>query len=32
MAIVQGGVSGKISVFASDQTDLILDLSGWFAP
>ena len=32
MAIVQGGVSDKINVFASDQTDLILDLSGWFAP
>jgi len=31
MAIVQGGVSDKISVLATDQTDLILDLSGWFA-
>lgn len=31
MAIVQGGVSNNISVFSTDYTDLVLDISGYFA-
>ena len=31
-AIVQGGTSGAISVFAYDDTNLIIDVNGYFAP
>jgi hypothetical protein len=31
-AIVPAGTSGAISVFASDTTDLIIDINGYFAP
>ena len=31
-AIVPAGVSGNISVYASDTTDVILDIDGYFAP
>lgn len=31
-AIVQAGVSGSISAFATGQTDLILDTNGYFGP
>jgi hypothetical protein len=31
-AIVPAGASGAISVFASDNTDLIIDINGYFAP
>ncbi len=30
-AIVQGGTDGEISVFAYDDTDLIIDVNGYFA-
>jgi hypothetical protein len=31
-AIVEAGVNGAIDVFATDETHLILDISGYFAP
>jgi hypothetical protein len=31
-ALVPGGASGDIDVFASDNTDLIIDINGYFAP
>ena len=31
-AIVPAGTSGSISVFASDNTDLVVDVNGYFAP
>jgi hypothetical protein len=31
-AIVPAGTSGAISVFASDKTDLVIDINGYFAP
>ena len=31
-AIVQAGVSAAISVFASNTTDVVLDIDGYFAP
>lgn len=31
-AIVPAGVNGAISAFASDATDLVLDVNGYFAP
>jgi len=31
-AIVPAGANGAISVFASDNTDLIIDINGYFAP
>ncbi|MGB8768840.1 MAG: hypothetical protein WCC92_04455, partial [Candidatus Korobacteraceae bacterium] len=31
-AIVQAGDSGGISVYASDTTDVVLDINGYFAP
>jgi OmcA/MtrC family decaheme c-type cytochrome len=31
-AIVPAGTGGAISVFASDQTDVIVDINGYFAP
>jgi len=31
-AIVPAGVSGSISVYATDTTDVILDIDGYFAP
>jgi hypothetical protein len=31
-AIVTAGVSGGVSVFASNDTDLIIDINGYFAP
>ena len=31
-ALVPGGTSGNISVFVSNQTDVILDINGYFAP
>lgn len=31
-AIVPAGTSGEISVFASDPTNLIIDINGYFAP
>jgi hypothetical protein len=32
MAIVPAGKQGKIDAFASDPTQLILDISSYFAP
>jgi hypothetical protein len=31
-AIVTGGTNGEISVFASNTTDVVLDISGYFVP
>ena len=31
-AIVPAGTSGAISVYASDATDLVIDINGYFAP
>ncbi|MGA8030121.1 MAG: FG-GAP repeat protein [Bryobacteraceae bacterium] len=31
-AIVQAGSNGEISVFASNDTDLVIDVNGYFAP
>jgi hypothetical protein len=31
-AIVSAGASGEVAVFASDDTDVILDVNGYFAP
>jgi hypothetical protein len=31
-AIVPGGSSGAVSVFATDDTDLVMDINGYFAP
>jgi Galactose oxidase, central domain len=31
-AIVAAGTSGEVSIFASDATDVILDVNGYFAP
>jgi hypothetical protein len=31
-AVVPAGTSGAISVFASDATDLVVDIDGYFAP
>ncbi len=31
-AIVPAGTNGAISVFASDNTDLVIDINGYFAP
>lgn len=31
-AIIQAGVEGAISVYATDDTDLILDINGYFVP
>jgi YVTN family beta-propeller protein len=31
-AIMQGGVSAAVSVYASDTTNVILDINGYFAP
>ena len=31
-AIVQAGVSAAISVYASNTTDVVLDIDGYFAP
>jgi hypothetical protein len=32
MAIVPAGTKGKIDIFASDPTQLVLDISSYFAP
>jgi len=29
-AIVQAGINGGISVYASDKTDLLIDISGYY--
>jgi uncharacterized repeat protein (TIGR01451 family) len=31
-AIVKAGTSGSIDIFASDATDLVIDINGYFAP
>ena len=31
-AIVPAGTSGAISVYATDTTDLVLDINGYFVP
>ncbi|HEY7338619.1 MAG TPA: Ig domain-containing protein [Bryobacteraceae bacterium] len=31
-ALVQAGISGSIDVFASNNTDLVVDVNGYFAP
>jgi hypothetical protein len=31
-AIVPGGSGGAISILASDPTDLLIDINGYFAP
>jgi hypothetical protein len=31
-AIVSAGTSGSINVYASNTTDLVIDLDGYFAP
>jgi len=31
-AIVPAGTSGSVSVFVSNQTDVIIDINGYFAP
>jgi hypothetical protein len=31
-AIVAAGTNGSINVFATDQTDLVIDINGYFAP
>ena len=31
-AIVPAGTSGAVSVFVSDATDVLIDVSGYFAP
>jgi hypothetical protein len=31
-AVVPAGANGSISVYSSDQTDLVIDINGYFAP
>jgi hypothetical protein len=31
-AIVPGGINGAISAYATNATDLVLDVNGYFAP
>lgn len=31
-AIVKAGTNGEVTVFASDETDVVLDLDGYFIP